>query len=55
MEVLAHAQIAFGRLNRGVAQGQLDLLERRLALVSELGEGAPQVVRGDLRVCSGYV
>ena len=47
MEVLTQAQVALGGLDRGVAERDLDLLERRAALVGELGEGAPQVVRRD--------
>ena len=31
-----------------MAQGDLDLLERFPALVGELGEGAPQVMRRDV-------
>jgi hypothetical protein len=31
-----------------MAEGELDLLERRLARTGELGEGAPQVVRRQL-------
>ena len=41
MEVLSETQVALGGLGRGVAQGNLDLLERRPALVGELGEGSP--------------
>ena len=48
MEVLGEAQVALGGLDGGVAERELDLLERGLALVGELGEGAPQVVRRDL-------
>ena len=48
MEVLADAQVAFGGLDGGVAEGELDLLERHPALVSELGEGTTQVVGGNL-------
>ena len=47
MEVLAESQVALGGLDRGVAERELDLLERGAALVGELGEGAPQVVRRD--------
>ena len=47
MEVLSEAQVALGGLDGGVAERELDLLERRPARVGELGEGAPQVVRRD--------
>ena len=43
MEVLGEAEVALGGLDRGVAERELDLLERGAALVGELGEGAPQV------------
>ncbi len=46
MEVLLEAQVALGGLYGGMPQGDLDLLERRAALVGELGEGSPQVVGG---------
>ena len=48
VEVLANAQIAFDGLDGGVAEGELDLLERHPALVGELGEGTTQVVRRNL-------
>ena len=48
VEVLADAQVAFGGLDGGVAEGELDPLKRRPALVSELGEGTTQVVRRNL-------
>ena len=47
MEVLGEAEVALGGLDRGVAERELDLLERGAALVGELGEGAAQVVRRD--------
>ena len=34
-----------GDLDRGVAEGELDLLERSASLVGELGEGPPQIVQ----------
>jgi len=39
VEVLLEAQVALGGLDGGVAQRDLDLLERRPAEVGELGEG----------------
>ena len=48
MEVLPQSQVALGGLDGDMAEADLDLLERRAAEVGELGEGAPQVVRGDL-------
>ena len=47
VEVLSESQVALGGLDGGMPQRNLDLLERRPALVGELGEGAPQVVRRD--------
>ena len=41
MEVLSESQVALGGLDGGVAEADLDLLERRAALVGELGEGPP--------------
>ena len=40
VEVLTQAQVALGGLDGGVAERDLDLLERRAALVGELGEGS---------------
>ena len=37
MEVLPEAQVALGGLDRGVPERDLDLLERRAALVGEPG------------------
>ena len=48
MQVLLEAHVALGGLDRGVPQGDLDLLERRVPEVSELGKGAPEIVRRDL-------
>ena len=48
MEVLGESQVALGGLDGGVAERELDLLKRGAALVGELGEGPPQVVRRDL-------
>ena len=47
MQVLSGSQLALGGLNGGMAEGDLDLLERRAVEVGELGEGAPQIMRGD--------
>ena len=47
-EVLLESQVALGGLDGGVAERDLDLLERRPAEVGELGEGAPEIVRRDL-------
>ena len=46
-EVLLDAEIALGRLNAGVAEEQLDLLEFPAPGAAELGAGAPQSVRLD--------
>ena len=40
VEVLLEAQVAFGSLDRGMPEADLDLLERGAALVGELGEGS---------------
>jgi hypothetical protein len=45
LEILIDAQIPFGRGQRGVPVGELDLLDLRPALVRELAVGAPQIVR----------
>src|SRR5262249_15078651 len=42
-QILPHTQVALGGLDAGVAETQLNLLKRGLALVGQLGEGAPQV------------
>ena len=46
-EVLFDAEVAFGGLNRSMSQRNLDLLERRMPLVRELGKGTPEIVRRD--------
>ena len=46
MEVLTHPQIALGGHNRGMAEGELDLLERGLALMGQFGEGTAQIMGG---------
>ena len=38
-EILLDPEMPFGRLNRGVAERELDLIELGAALESELGEG----------------
>lgn len=43
-EILADAEVAFGRQDGLVAERKLDLLKRRAAAVGELGEGATEVV-----------
>ena len=45
VQVLPQPQVALGGLDRGVPQGNLDLLERSAAEVGELGEGSPEIVR----------
>ena len=47
MQVLPQPQVSLGGLDRGVPQRNLDLLERRAALVGELGEGSAQIMRRD--------
>ena len=48
VQVLTKAQIPLGGLDGGMPQRNLDLLEWGVALVGELGEGAPQIMRCDL-------
>ena len=48
-EVLAGAQVSFGRLDCGVAEQQLDLLEVAAGGAAELGAGAAQVMRPELQ------
>ena len=43
-QVLPRAQVALGRLNAGLAQAELDLLQRVTAGADPFGEGAPQIV-----------
>jgi hypothetical protein len=40
-EILLDAEVPFGGLDGGMTEGQLNLFERGVALVGELGEGAP--------------
>jgi hypothetical protein len=55
------AEVAFGGLDRRVAEQQLDLLEVAAGLAAELGAGAAQVVgrelaeRGLARVCDYHL
>ncbi len=48
MQVLPQAPVALRSLDGGVSEADLDLLERRPALVGEFSDGAAQVVGGDL-------
>ena len=43
-KILPDAQVAFGGLDGGVAERELDLLEGGVAFVGELGEGTAQVI-----------
>lgn len=52
-EILFAPEIAFGRLNRCVAQQELNLLQFTAAIMAELRAGPPQVVRCNvLQPCS---
>ena len=52
-EILFAAEVAFRRLNRGVAQQELNLLQFTAAIVAELRAGPTQVVRCNvLQACS---
>src|SRR5919108_343253 len=48
VEVLADSEVALRRQNRGMAERELNLFQGGPALVGQLGEGPPQVVRGNL-------
>ncbi len=43
-QVLLHAQVPFGGLDAGMAEGKLDLFQRRPPLVGQLGVGPSQIV-----------
>jgi hypothetical protein len=45
-QILLGTQISFGRLNRGVAQKQLDLLKLPAGGPAQFGACAPEVMRG---------
>ena len=46
-QILLDAEIFFGRLNRIVSERELNLVDRRAALVREFGECSSKVVRRD--------
>lgn len=46
-EILLDAEVAFGGLDRGVVERELDLVELGAALVGEFRKGAPEVVGRD--------
>src|ERR1035441_10428729 len=46
-KVLPNSEVKFGGHDRGVAQGQLNLFQRRMALVSEMGIRATRVMGRD--------
>ena len=48
LDILLRPQIAFGRLDRRVAQQELDLLEVTAILAAQLGAGATQVVGAEV-------
>jgi hypothetical protein len=45
--LLFDAEVAFRRLNGGMPQGNLDLLERGMAFVRQFGEGPPEIMGRD--------
>ena len=49
-QILLYPQVPLGRLDRRMAERELDLFDGGVALVGQLGEGAPQIVGGDLYV-----
>jgi hypothetical protein len=48
LDILFGAQIAFGGLDRGVAEQELDLLQIPAVLPAELGAGTAQVVGAEV-------
>jgi hypothetical protein len=48
LDVLLRPQIAFGGLDRGVAEQELDLLQIPAVLPAELGAGATQVLGAEV-------
>src|ERR1051325_11390131 len=46
-QILLHSEIPFRRLNRRVAERELDLIQLGAAFESQFGEGAPEVVGRD--------
>ena len=48
LDILFGAQIAFGGLDRGVAEQELDLLQIPAVLAAELGAGATEVVGAEV-------
>ncbi len=51
-QILFRPQIPFGRLNTGMPQQQLNLLEIAAGFAAELRAGAAQIVRGELSRCT---
>lgn len=47
-EILSNSQISFRSGNRGVAEAQLDLLQRSSAFVRQHSECAPEIMRSQL-------
>jgi hypothetical protein len=48
LDILLGAQVAFGGLDRGVPQQELDLLQIPAVLPAQLGAGAAQVVGAEV-------
>ena len=44
-QILGHSQVAFGGLDTGMAQAELDLFQRSMSSVRQLGESSSQIVR----------
>ena len=44
LDILLDTQVPFGGQDRSVTQGKLNLFDSRLALVRQLGVGAPEIV-----------
>jgi len=53
-EILLGAKVPLGRLNRGMAEQQLDLLKLSAGSAAHFRATAPQVVRGDSGDSGGY-
>src|SRR5579872_1622807 len=54
-QILSEAEIAFRRADRGVAEGDLNLLERGAAVACQTGVGSAQIVRSEAQTEPGSI